>query len=121
MLYQLERNIARLAVKGIPGLNLCCISIAVHLNLYYNSICCHERAYICGNVSTMQYHLKNAHAWKSGSKSGRPLKANQEKGKTTAVSTVTISPVYYQTFHVSNFQHNFRALGPAQLAVSSVG
>ena len=63
MLHQLERNIVRLAVKGIPGLNLRCILVAVHLALYYNGICCilcHERAYICENVSTMQYHLKSA-------------------------------------------------------------
>lgn len=86
-----------------------------NLALYYNGICCllcHEPAYICGNVSTMQYHLKSAHAWKSWSKGGRPLKANQEKGKATAVSTVTISPVCYQTFHVSNFRRNFRVAIP---------
>jgi hypothetical protein len=86
-----------------------------NLALYYNGICClvcRERAYICGNISTMQDHLKRAHAWKSGRTGGRPLKADQGKG--TALSTVTVSPVCYQTFHVSNFRRNFRVATPPE-------
>jgi hypothetical protein len=37
-----------------------------------------ERAYICGEISTMQRHLKSAYAWESGSKGGRPSKAAQK-------------------------------------------
>jgi hypothetical protein len=87
------------------------------LALYSNGICCllcQEQAYICGNVRSMQDHLKRTHAWKSGCKHGRPLKADLAKGRATAFSTVTLSPVCYQTFHVSNFRRNFRVAVPLE-------
>jgi hypothetical protein len=56
----------------------------------------------------MRRHLERAHAWESGDKGGRLSKAAQGKGKATVLSTVTTSPVCYQTFHVSNFRRNFR-------------
>ena len=88
-----------------------------NLALYNNGICCllcDKRAYICGEISSMRRHLKSAHAWESGSKGGRPSEATQGKGKATALSTVTTSPVYYQTFHVSNFRRNFRVAVPSE-------
>lgn len=62
-------------------------------------------------MSSMTQHLKSAHAWENKNK-GRPSKAAQGKGKATVLSTVTTSPVYYQTFHVSNFRRNFRVAMP---------
>jgi hypothetical protein len=35
-----------------------------------------------------------------------------ETDQATVLSTVTTSPVYYQTFHVSNFRRNFRVAMP---------
>lgn len=77
-----------------------------NLALYHNGIrclLCDKRAYICGEISSMRRHLKNAHAWESGSKGGRPSKTVQGKGEATALSRVTTGPVCYQTFHLSNF------------------
>lgn len=63
----------------------------------------------------MQEHLKKAHAWSSECKGGRPSKADVAKGRATAFPTVTLSPVWYQTFHVSNFRRNFRVAVPLEL------
>lgn len=60
----------------------------------------------------MRQHLKSVHAWENKNK-GRPSKAVQGKGKAADLSTVTTSPVYYQTFHVSNFRRNFRVAMPS--------
>ncbi|KAL5352019.1 hypothetical protein ACLOAV_001962 [Pseudogymnoascus australis] len=63
----------------------------------------------------MQDHLKKAHRWTSRCKAGRPSKADIAKGRATAFPTVTLSPVWYQTFHVSNFRRNFRVAAPLEL------
>ncbi|KAL5344753.1 hypothetical protein ACLOAV_010150 [Pseudogymnoascus australis] len=88
------------------------------LALHSNGVCCllcQEQAYICGSVRSMQDHLKKAHAWTSRCKAGRPSKADIAKGRATAFPTVTLSPVWYQTFHVSNFRRNFRVAAPLEL------
>jgi hypothetical protein len=69
----------------------------------------------------MREHLKNAHQWQSGSKGGRPKKS---PGSTISVARelwakVTIEPVYYQTFHQSNFLWYFQVNPPAPAASSS--
>jgi len=62
----------------------------------------------------MRRHLKSVYALGSRSKGGCPSKAGQENKKLTAISTVTISPICYQSFHKSNFQHYFWVATPSE-------
>ncbi|KFY78874.1 hypothetical protein V499_02049 [Pseudogymnoascus sp. VKM F-103] len=45
--------------------------------------------------------------------------ADVAKGRATAFPTVTLSPVWYQAFHVSNFRRNFRVAVPLELGNSA--
>jgi hypothetical protein len=62
----------------------------------------------------MLQHLKIAHGWESGSKGGRPSKADRANKKPSALSAVTISPVCYQAFHVNAFRRYFRVATPSE-------
>lgn len=88
-----------------------------YLTLHYGGITCglcRGLAYTCGSTSWMLQHLKIAHGWESGSKGGRPSKADRANKKPSALSTVTISPVCYQAFHVSAFRRYFRVATPSE-------
>ncbi|KAF4637121.1 hypothetical protein G7Y89_g978 [Cudoniella acicularis] len=69
----------------------------------------------------MREHLKAAYQWQSGLKGGRPKKS---PGSAISVARelwakVTIEPVYYQTFHQSNFLRYFQVNPLAPAASSS--
>jgi hypothetical protein len=62
---------------------------------------CKSRPYICRNDKSIREHLKEAHAWKSGGKGGRPTKASQaaRAASETPFSKFITSPVACQTFY----------------------
>lgn len=105
----------------------------LNLALYHNGISCRfcpERPYICSQRSgQMQRHLKAAHGLKGGQKVGRPAKGSaslavHEEGKderkedATALLLVTTAPIFYQTFHRSNFLCYFQVALPPKTNTS---
>ncbi|KFY89491.1 hypothetical protein V500_05648 [Pseudogymnoascus sp. VKM F-4518 (FW-2643)] len=96
-----------------------------YLILYSNGIACRlcpdVQPYICGCEKAMREHLKDAHQWQSGSKGGRPKKSPSSTKSVARElwAKVTVEPVYYQTFHQSNFLRYFQVNPPALAASSS--